>query len=104
MSGDISSVSGVIVLLTDRQTNTQTVLKTIPPATLAVRVVITDVGVVSGVPRILEWEGSRSYRLRGAGVRGGGIPSPLREGYGEGLSPENFSYFLLLKIPHFDAF
>jgi len=34
---------------------------------------------------------------------GRGYPLLLREGYGEGLSPENFSYFLL-KIPYFDAF
>jgi len=50
----------------------------------------------SGVPRILEWEWSRSYRLRGGGTWGGGIPSllggipspsPLREGHGEGAVP-----------------
>jgi len=40
--------------------------------------------------------------FEGWGV-GGSIPSPLREGYGKELSPENFSYFLL-KIPYFDAF
>jgi len=40
------------------------------------------------------------HALRG-GTWGVGIPFPLREGYGEGLSPENFSYFLL-KIPYFD--
>ena len=56
----------------------------------------------SAVPRILEWEGSRSYRLRDGGAWGEGIPSRLMEGSG-GLSPENVSYFLL-KIPYFDAF
>jgi len=29
----------------------------------------------SGVPRILEWEGSRSYRFREGRAWGGGIPS-----------------------------
>jgi len=43
----------------------------------------------SGVPRILEWEGSRSYRLRG------GIPSPLREGSGEGAVPRKFFVFFV---------
>jgi len=44
---------------------------------------------------------------RGLMRRGEGVSiSPLEEGSGEGLcpSPENFSYFLLLKIPYFDAF
>ena len=47
----------------------------------------------SDVPRILEWEGSRSYRLqRGWGV---GIPSPLREGSGEGAVPRKFFVFFV---------
>jgi len=54
---------------------------------------------VSGVPRILEWEGSRRRRNgRGEGLS----PSPFMEGSGA-PSPENFSYFLL-KIRYFDAF
>jgi len=44
---------------------------------MATNVVLVLVVVVSGVPRILEWEGSRSYRLRRGGVWGGGIPGPL---------------------------
>ena len=56
-----------------------------------------------------QWR-TQDFRMGGVEVlhapRGawrGGIPSPLREGSGERLSPENFSYFLL-KILYFDAF
>jgi len=45
------------------------------------------------------WGVGRGYPL----PTGGGVPSRLREESGEGLSQENFSYFLL-KIPYFDAF
>jgi len=32
------------------------------------------INLISGVPRILEWKGSRSYRLRGGGTWGGVSP------------------------------
>jgi len=49
----------------------------------------------SGVPRILEWEGSRCHRSRGGWDVGRGCPSLVGKGLGRGLcpSPENVSYF-----------
>ena len=59
----------------------------------------------SGVPRILEWEGSRCRRLRGSETCGGGIPSPLRKCLRRGCAPPlNIFRIFLLKIPYFDAF
>jgi len=63
--------------------------------------------VYSGVPKFLEWEGSRCRWRRGSGAWGGDTPFPLPpphwgKALGRGLT-ENFSYFLL-KIPYFNAF
>jgi len=52
----------------------------------------------SGVPRILEWEGSRCRRRRdGWGVGRGYAPSQWGKGLGEGLCPlpRNFSVFFV---------
>jgi len=54
----------------------------------------------SGVPRILEWEGSSAER---GWEWGGDTPPQWGKDLGRGHSPENFAYFLL-KIPYFDAF
>jgi len=49
---------------------------------------------VSGVPRILEWEGSRRRRRRGGwGVGMGGYPSPLGEGSMEEAVPPSHKIF-----------
>jgi len=60
--------------------------------------------LTSGVPRILEWKGSRSPRRRGGGgevrcVDCGGVSPPhwgrVWGGGTAALSPENFSYFFV---------
>ena len=43
--------------------------------------------LISGIPRILEWEGSGAAGAEGCGVWGGVSPSPLGEGFGEGPVP-----------------
>jgi len=56
---------------------------------------------VSGVPRILEWEGSRRSRRRGRVGCGEGVsPYPLGEGSGEGaVSIPRTSFVFFVKIP-----
>ena len=48
----------------------------------------------SGVPRILEWEGSRSYGLRGGGY-GEGYPLPTEGRVWGGGCPRKFSVFFV---------
>jgi len=50
---------------------------------------------VSDVPKILEWEGSRSYRLRGGWSVRRGYPLPTEEGSGEGPVPRKFLVFFV---------
>jgi len=47
----------------------------------------TSLSTLSGVPRILQWEGSRCRRRRGGKAWGGDTPSLLGEGSGKGAVP-----------------
>jgi len=67
---------------------------------------VSSVNCSSGVPRILEWEGSKCRRRRGGEVWGGGMPpSPPRWGRVWGVCPLRRKFLVFLsKISYFDAF